>query len=197
MLKHQLDEQKQRKLVQISLEETKRLDFLTNNILVSSQLESKNYKLNKEELDFSSLLKDRIAEFNQRFPDRIIQCQIEEGIDITGDPLLLQILANNLIENALKYSEKNEPVEVTLDKKNNSITMQVIDEGPGIAEEERSKIFSKFYRIGNEATRKKQGRAGLYLCEKIAKDHNADILMTNNPKEVFLPLNLMFDIALD
>lgn len=181
LLKHQLDEQKQRKLVQISLEETKRLDFLTNNILVSSQLESKNYKLNKEELDFSSLLKDRIAEFNQRFPDRIIQCQIEEGIDITGDPLLLQILANNLIENALKYSEKNEPVEVTLDKKNNSITMQVIDEGPGIAEEERSKIFSKFYRIGNEATRKKQGTGlGLYLCEKIAKDHNADILMTNN-----------------
>nr|WP_317235958.1 ATP-binding protein [Niabella hibiscisoli] len=42
-------------------------------------------------------------------------------------------------------------------------------------------MFSKFYRIGNEATRKKKGTGlGLYLCRKIAKDHNADILMTNN-----------------
>ncbi|WP_409966564.1 Adaptive-response sensory-kinase SasA [Mycovorax composti] len=181
LLKHQLDEQKQRKLIQMSLEETKRLDFLTNNILVSSQLENKNYKLNKEEIDFSSLLKDRVSEFSQRFPDRIIHSDISDGIDVLGDPLLLQILINNLIENALKYSERKDPVTVTLRKENDAVVMRVMDEGIGIAEEERSKIFLKFYRVGNEATRKKQGTGlGLYLCEKIAKDHNADILMTNN-----------------
>ncbi len=69
LLKHQkLDEQKQKKLIHASLEETKRLDFLTNNILVSSQLEGKWYKINKEELDFSHLLEARVAEFTQRFP---------------------------------------------------------------------------------------------------------------------------------
>ena len=53
--------------------------------------------------------------------------------------------------------------------------------GPGIADDEKKKIFTKFYRIGNEATRKTQGTGlGLYLCSKIARDHNADISVTNN-----------------
>ncbi len=184
LLKHyqQLDEQKQKRIINTALDETKRLDFLTNNILVSSQLEGKWYKINAEELDFSNLLKDRVSEFKNRFPHRTIYSDIQNGIDIEGDPLLLQILANNLIENALKYSEKEEPVTVKLYKSDEFfVTMQVSDEGPGIPETERKKVFSKFYRIGNEATRKKKGTGlGLYLCKKIAKDHNADISMTNN-----------------
>ncbi|GAB3418810.1 sensor histidine kinase [Niabella aquatica] len=182
LLKHQhLDEQRQKKLIQTTLEETKRLDFLTNNILVSSQLEGKWYKINKEELDFSNLLADRVADFAQRFFERSITSDIEPAIDIEGDPLLLEILINNLLENALKYSEKGDAVKVTLQKNAEEVTMQVLDEGPGIPEEERKKIYSKFYRVGNEATRKKKGTGlGLYLCRKIAKDHNADISMTNN-----------------
>src|SRR5690606_6367676 len=182
LLKHQkLDEQKQQKLIHTSLEETKRLDFLTNNILVSSQLEGKWYKLNKEELDLSNLLQARVTEFEQRFPERLIYSEIEKGIDIEGDPLLLEILINNLLENALKYSEKEEAIKVVLFRNEDDITLQVQDEGPGIEPAERNKVFSKFYRIGNEATRKKKGTGlGLYLCRKIAKDHNADILMTNN-----------------
>jgi len=182
LLKHQnLDEQRQKKLIQTSLEETKRLDFLTNNILLSSQLEAKWYKINKEELDFSNLLKDRVADFSQRFSERTITSDIEPGIDLEGDSLLLEILINNLLENALKYSEKDDSVKVTLNRNEEEAIIQVIDEGPGIPEEERKKIYSKFYRIGNEATRKKKGTGlGLYLCRKIAKDHNADISMTNN-----------------
>lgn len=191
LLKHQLDEQKKRKLIQASLEETKRLDFLTNNILVSAQLENKGYQMSKEELDFSSLLKDRVAEFKQRYPERMIESSIEEGIDIPGDSLLLQILVNNLLENALKYSEKNGTVCIKLQKGQTKITLTVADDGSGIPMEERKKIFSKFYRVGNESTRKKQGTGlGLYLCAKITEDHNADISMTNNqPKGSIFVVN--------
>ena len=67
-------------------------------------------------------------------------------------------------------------------KKNDSVVqLEIADEGPGIPDDEKKKIFSKFYRVGNEATRKTQGTGlGLYLCKKIADDHNADILVTNN-----------------
>ena len=116
-----------------------------------------------------------------RFPERIFKSEIQQGADVKGDALLLQMMINNLLENAVKYSPKETPVLAILKKENGSVQLQVIDEGPGIADEEKKKIFSKFYRIGNEATRKTQGTGlGLYLCSKIARDHNADISVTNN-----------------
>jgi K+-sensing histidine kinase KdpD len=181
MQKYSLDPDKQKKLIRMTLEETARLNFLTNNILVSSQLEGGGYQSSHEELDFSDLLKDCIQDFRNRYPDRNFAEQIEPDMEVKGDPLLLQILINNLVENALKYSPKESPVKAILKKENAGVQLQIIDEGSGIAEDEKKRIFTKFYRIGNEATRKTQGTGlGLYLCSKIARDHNADIRVTNN-----------------
>ncbi len=179
--RHHLDPEKQQKLIRMTLEETARLNFLTNNILASSQLEGGGYKGTKDELDLSDLLKDCLNDFRNRFPDRIINEEIDTDAEVKGDPLLLQLLINNLVENALKYSPRESPVGACLKKTAGSIRLTITDEGPGIPESERKNIFAKFYRIGNEATRKTQGTGlGLYLCSKIAKDHNADISVTNH-----------------
>jgi len=181
LLKYNLDLEKQKKLIRTTLDETARLNFLTNNILIASQLEGGGNKSSKEELDLAGLLKDCLQDFRNRFPERIFKEDIEADADVKGDPLLLQIFINNLLENAIKYSPKESPVTAVLKKYKSGIELQVIDEGPGIPEEEKKKIFSRFYRIGNEATRKTQGSGlGLYLCRKIARDHNADISVTNN-----------------
>ncbi|HUR65678.1 MAG TPA: ATP-binding protein [Chitinophagaceae bacterium] len=179
--KYHLDPEKQKKLIRNTLDETIRLNFLTNNILIASQLEGGNYKSSNEELNLSGLLEDCLQDFRNRFPERHFKDSIEADADIKGDPLLLQILINNLLENAIKYSPKDMIVTALLKKHGSRIELQVKDEGPGVPEEEKKKIFTKFYRIGNEATRKKQGTGlGLYLCRIIAQDHNADILVTNN-----------------
>lgn len=179
--KYNLDPEKQKKLIRTTLDETTRLNFLTNNILISSQLEGDRYKSDKEELDLSMLLKDCVQDFKKRFPDRQFTENIEADADVKGDPLLLQILINNLLENAIKYSAKEGLIKAVLKKTGTGIKLQIIDEGHGIPDEEKKKVFTKFYRIGNEATRKAQGTGlGLYLCQKIARDHNADILVTNN-----------------
>jgi signal transduction histidine kinase len=181
MQKYSLDAEKQKKLIWVMLKETSRLNFLTNNILVASELEGGGYQFSKEELDLSDLLKDCMHDFRARFPERTFKSEIQQGADVKGDALLLQMMINNLLENAVKYSPKETPVLAILKKENDSVQLQVIDEGPGIADEEKKKIFNKFYRIGNEATRKTQGTGlGLYLCNKIARDHNADISVTNN-----------------
>jgi len=179
--KYQLDAEKQKKLIRMTLQETSRLDTLINNILVSSQLEGGGYASSKEELDFSSLFKDCVKEAKTRYPERNFIENIEPEIEIAGDPLLLQLLISNLIENAVKYSPKEKPIICKLNRSGNDILMNIIDEGIGIADTEKTKIFEKFYRTGNESTRKTQGTGlGLYLCSKIAGDHNADILVTNN-----------------
>lgn len=179
--KYSLDPEKQKKLIRMTLEETARLNFLTNNILVSSQLEGGGYQSAKDELNLSDLLKDCLHDFKNRFTERKFVEQIDPDMEVKGDPLLLQILINNLLENAIKYSPKESEMKAVLQKNGDTILLQVIDKGAGIAEQEKQKIFTKFYRIGDESTRKTQGTGlGLYLCRKIAKDHNADISVTNN-----------------
>ncbi len=184
--KYNLDPEKQKKLIRTTLDETARLNFLTNNILIASQLDGGGYKSSKEDLDLSTLLKDCMQDFRNRFPDRIFNDDVEADADVKGDALLLQMMINNLLENAIKYSPKESPISATLKKNRsgtsvNSVELQVKDEGPGITEEEKKKIFSKFYRVGNEATRKTKGTGlGLYLCRKIAQSHNGDISVTNN-----------------
>ncbi|MEO5563820.1 MAG: HAMP domain-containing sensor histidine kinase [Chitinophagaceae bacterium] len=178
--KYSLEPQKQKRLIHTTLEETGRLNFLTNNILISSQLEG-GYTFSKEELNLSSLLDDSIQDFKTRFSERTFTTDIEPDADIKGDPMLLQMLINNLVENAIKYSPKESPVKASLKKDDAVVRLCISDQGTGIPDEEKKKIFDKFYRIGNEATRKTQGTGlGLYLCSKIAADHNADISVTNN-----------------
>jgi two-component system, OmpR family, sensor histidine kinase CiaH len=179
--KYQLEKDKQQKLIKMTLQETGRLNTLINNILVSSQLDGGGYVSTKEELDFSSLVNDCIKEARSRYPERIFIDDITSEIEISGDQLLLQLMISNLVENAVKYSSKEKPVTCRLEKSERNVVLNIIDEGVGITDIEKNKIFEKFYRIGNEATRKTQGTGlGLYLCRKIATDHNADISVTNN-----------------
>jgi K+-sensing histidine kinase KdpD len=179
--KYNLEEDKRKKLVQMTLQETLRLDTLINNILISSQLEGHIYKIAKEELDLSELVKDVAKNFQARYADRELQTNVAEGIDIQGDQMLLKLLLSNLLENANKYSPKSKPIHLNLAKKSHVACLQVIDEGPGIPDDEKEAVFEKFYRIGNEQTRKTQGTGlGLYICRQIAKDHHGTITIKDN-----------------
>ena len=118
---------------------------------------------------------------SDRYPNRVIKKNIEENIFIKGERLLLQLLVNNLIDNALKYSSKEKTVSIELNKHHNKIFLKITDEGNGISDDEKKKVFEKFYRSGNEETRKTKGTGlGLYLCKRIAESHKAKIKVNNN-----------------
>jgi signal transduction histidine kinase len=179
--KRKLDEEKQQHIIQSTLQEADRLNDLTTNILVTSQLES-NYVPDKEDINFSELCEKAAADFISRHPNRIIKKNIEGNIFINGEKLLLQLLVNNLLDNAWKYSGKDKTIAIELKRQTNKkIYLNIIDEGCGIPDEEKKKVFDKFYRSGNEAIRKTKGTGlGLYLCKRIAESHKAKIKITNN-----------------
>ena len=173
--KHQLEEQKKQRLIEMTLQEIKRLNTLASNILVSAQLEA-GKRADKEELNFSDLVKSSVSDFQSRFPERKWHTEIAEETELSGDPLLLQILVNNLLENAMKYSPQQSEIKCILAETAMHVVLTVADEGPGIPVEERKKVFQKFYRIGNEETRSAKGTGlGLYICKKIAENHDASI----------------------
>lgn len=179
--KHKLDDGRRQKLLSTTLEETERLNALTSNILISFQLDGGRYNISKEELNLSALAEACIQNFRYRFPDRSWKVDIAEDVSVNGDQMLLQILLNNLLENAVKYSPKESSIGFRLMEHTGTIELNVTDQGSGIPETEKKRIFERFYRMGDELTRKTKGTGlGLYLCGKIARDHRAVITVTNN-----------------
>ncbi len=179
--KRKLEEAQQQKLIANTLQETARLNTLTNNILVSSQLEAGAYQIGEQWIDVSGLVQDTVQEYVSRFPQRNIQPNIQEGIEAKAETTFLQLLISNLLDNAIKYSTKENKVVVNLQKQNNTIVLSVSDEGIGISDAEKKKVFDKFYRVGSEETRTTKGTGlGLFICKQIAQSLGGNIRVTNN-----------------
>lgn len=191
--KRKLDDSQQQRLIQTALQETNRMNALCNNMLLSSQMDAGGYRITNEDSNFSELVSSCINDFINRLPSQQIKSTIDTDLFVFGDRLLLQMLTNNLIDNAIKYSAKDAMVFISLSQLNNKIILQVKDNGKGIVDEEKNKIFNKFYRIGNEATKAAKGTGlGLYLCKTVAVQHNANISVTDNE-----PTGAIFTVTLN
>ena len=190
--KRKLEEPQQQRLIQNTLQEANRLNSLCNNMLLSSQIEASGFKISHEEINVSELVTGCVQDFVTRYPQRHIATSIQEEIFTDGDQLLLQMAVNNLVENAIKYAPKETVITIVLAEEKNNITLQVKDEGKGIADDEKKKVFTKFYRIGNAATKGARGTGlGLYLTERILRQHNGNISVTDN-----FPAGSIFTVTL-
>ena len=179
--KRKLEDSQQQRLIQNTIQEANRLNSLCNNMLLASQIEAGGYSITKEEVNFSDVVRNCVHDFTIRFPQRQLQDNIANEIYIEGDFLLLQMAINNLIDNAIKYSPKETAIIISLYLEGKQIKLSVKDEGKGIEDSEKKKVFDKFYRVGNTATKGAKGTGlGLYLTKKIAQQHKANISVTDN-----------------
>ena len=182
LVKRDLTKDKRDQLIGNSIEDVGRLDDLVENMLLATRIENNSYSYPKELFDFSELVKsiyDRAIITSEN--TRNFQQQIEENISIMGDRFALGSLINNILENAVKYSPVGAAVQVQLYQQSNRIFFIVADQGVGIADSERQKIFQKFYRSGNELTRQNKGTGlGLFIVEQVAKNHQAKVVVSNN-----------------
>jgi signal transduction histidine kinase len=182
LVKRDLTKDKRDQLIGNSIEDVGRLDDLVENMLLATRIENNSYSYPKELFDFSELVKsiyDRAIITSEN--TRNFQQQIEENISIMGDRFALGSLINNILENAVKYSPVGAAVQVQLYQQSNRIFFIVADQGVGIADSERQKIFQKFYRSGNELTRQNKGTGlGLFIVAQVAKNHQAKVVVSNN-----------------
>ena len=189
--KHRLAEDQQQQMISNTLQEANRLNDLCNNLLLASQIEAGAYELTNEKINFSNLVEECVNNYAIRFPKRKINTVITPGIYFTGDRLMLQMAVNNLLDNAIKYSSKEEKIEANLNEENDKVKLLISDEGKGIPDEEKEKIFNKFYRFGNLHTKNAKGTGlGLYLTKKIIDQHSGEIIVSNNS-----PQGSIFEMA--
>lgn len=181
MLKFPLEEPDRRRMMQQGVVETERLNELCENILLSSRLESASQQLEKQSVELSILLKEAADTYHQRVPSRTISIDRTEQATLAGDPLLLRLCLHNLIDNAIKYSPTDTTVSLRAEATPSGFRITVADEGIGVPDAEKEKIFGRFYRSGSEATRKAKGTGlGLYLSRKIAQAHGGTLKVRDN-----------------
>lgn len=196
LLRRQMSPEQTKTIVENSLQEAKRLQDQVEQLLLSAQLDSHKYELEKQTLNFSELLQDIVTNFNNpRPPEEAIKMDIEDQVILKADAGALEMVVNNLISNGLKYGGKNANLKVSLKQDQSHVIFSISDEGPGISEEDKRLLFNKFYRIGDENTRKTKGTGlGLFIVKHLVTLHNGKISVSDNqPKGTIFEIKLNSD----
>jgi signal transduction histidine kinase len=188
-----LDENQKKEIITRALNETDRINLLIENALFASRLELQNSDYHFEEFNMSSFLAELVENYRTRIiNDSNIELLIENNIDFKGDKLAITSLVYNLLENAEKYSTNPAQIVVELKRVSNNIELNFSDYGFGIETSERNKVFEKFYRVGNEETRRTKGTGlGLYIVKKVVNMHRGTIdIKSNNPTGTIFSIKL-------
>ncbi len=182
ILKRDLDPAQQNSFLKNSLKDIERLDDLVENMLIATKIENQSYTFPKEQLNFSQLVNSVVERLQlHTCNSEVIKVSVQPFIFLNGDKFALTSVVTNLIENAVKYSPPCEEVKVTLKQKGDQIYFIVADLGIGINDQEKSRIFEKFYRVGSEDTRKTKGTGlGLFIVKQVLDKHQALIKVRNN-----------------
>jgi two-component system, OmpR family, phosphate regulon sensor histidine kinase PhoR len=190
--KHDLPEEKRKEIVAKCLQNTNRLESLINNILLTNAFENGNYQLVKEAFDAKSTAQEIIFLLSSANNKSNIQFTFSGDETIVADKQSFTSILSNLLENAIKYSEENSSIDVEISTSKNNLSLKVKDQGIGISESERYLIFDKFYRAGNELTRKTKGTGlGLFIVYELVHLNEGEIRVEANlPKGTVFTVNL-------
>ena len=146
-----------------------------------------------ETFDFAALLELICNDLQDTGMD-VCYVSDAERLPYFGRMIALKRAITNLIENAVKYGDK---AEVTLSKQEQRVQIKIIDQGPGIAESERHKVFNPFYRIDSSRTPEKCGTGlGMAVARDIIRAHGGDIMLNNGEERgliVLITLPLEFN----
>ncbi len=156
-----------------------RLEKLVENILDAGRFDRSGYHLDKDNFDLSKMLNravDKIEALPSKIPVNINRL-IEPSFQIFGDEKALQRAIDSILENSLNYNDKNDiKVEISLSIKNNKIEISIKDNGIGLIKKDKTEIFNRFYRVGEEIRRSGPGTGlGLYLSREIINAHDGTI----------------------
>ena len=180
-LKRNLEKNHSDQLTKTALKETDRLTYLVDNLLLAAKLETA-YLPVFEVVNIQELIENIIFTQKEKHPNaEIYFTNCDAVIWANLDKLGFSSVLINLLENAIKYSPNAPKIELKTSLIANELHLQVADCGIGISDKEKRKIFQKFYRVGNEDTRKTKGTGlGLFIVSQIVKAHEGTIQITDN-----------------
>jgi two-component system sensor histidine kinase KdpD len=174
-----LDGEMRAALIENAREETERLNRLVGNLLDMSRLEAGAMRLARETSDIEDAIGSALEQLDRRLLGRQVKVDVADDVPLVpmDFSLIVQVLVN-LIDNALKYSPRDTPIEIRVRAQPNQIQVQVMDRGLGIPSEDLPHVFDKFYRVQHPDMVSGTGM-GLAICRGIVAAHGGTITAEN------------------
>jgi two-component system sensor histidine kinase KdpD len=174
-----LDQASRQELVQTIHEEANHLNEIIRNVLDMTRLESKTIKMKKEWQSLEEIVGVALYRLSEKLKDRDFRIVIPKDLPLVRfDPLLIEQVFVNLLDNALKYTPAATPLELKAEIREGALLMELADRGPGIPAGNEERIFDKFVRGVGTAT---GIGLGLTICRAIVKAHGGHIWAENRP----------------
>ncbi len=165
--------EKQLGYFKILKENTNRMNQLVSNLLIVSRIETTDFPFKKKETSLESLVKKVIERADPIIKSSNIKMELEikkRLPKIFIDPSQIQLVIENLLDNAVRYIEKKGKIKIKLEKKGRYCYFEIEDNGVGIPKKNQKYIFQKFFRSENALKRQTQGSGlGLYIAKSITE----------------------------
>jgi len=169
-----MTDDERRQAVGRALENAERLQHLSADVLDTTAVEAGHVELRTEAVDLRSVLDDAIDTVHAAFGDRVIRIEApDQPVEIEGDAARLRQVVGNVLDNAVKNSPSDAPVEVTVTRDDGTAQVSVRDHGSGVAPGDRERIFDKYTRAGTGLGR--GTGLGLFLAREIVQAHRGRI----------------------
>jgi two-component system, OmpR family, sensor histidine kinase KdpD len=176
-----LDPAAGRELLEMIQEESDRLGRLLNNLLQMTRLESGALQLRQDHYPLEEIVGTALGRLAKLLGNRpvVTQCPADLPLVNVDDTLIEQVLIN-LVENAVKYTPADRPIEIAAAASAGTVTVEVADRGPGLPPDAAERVFEKFYRGGRGAG--PGAGLGLAICRGFVEAHGGRIWAENRPE---------------
>ncbi|MBI4534667.1 MAG: HAMP domain-containing protein [Ignavibacteriae bacterium] len=163
-----------------------RLNTLLGDLITISQIESGEMKMSFRYFGLNEFLSSIVKEFQSTAEHNNVLLRFDTSrlpeIEVLGDRERLQVVLENLIENAIKYNRAGGEVVVSFTRRNAGTKISVSDTGVGIAREHLSRIFERFYRVDRDRSREVGGTGlGLAIVKHIIEAHGSSVKVQSEP----------------
>jgi len=188
-----LDAQMRKEFLKSAYEDAGSLNRLVGNLLDMTRVEAGTLKINAKLCDLRDVIGTSLQALKDKLEKRDVRIDVPQNMpEVPMDFTLMMRVFVNLVDNAVKYSNQEAPIEITAKLLENEIKIEVKDQGFGIPEEDITRIFDKFYRAVKPRQVTGTG-LGLSICKGIVEAHGGRIFAENNSDKgatltVILPL---------
>ncbi len=178
----------------LTLNETKRLTKLIKDLMILSRADAKKMSLQKENINIDEYIKEVIGPYSEiaQMQEKEIILDLNYNMDIDVDTSRFYQLMIILLDNAIKYTETKDKIEIKTYLKDNKFIMEVKDTGIGVSDEGLKRIFERFYREDKARSRETGGSGlGLSIADFIVTSHGGNIRASHNkPKGTVFTIRL-------